>query len=58
MAPISREAGPRAAVRNLAARLFNQAISDEDSDEDLKRIRRLIDSRKREDVPEAESRGI
>jgi predicted transcriptional regulator len=60
MAAISREAARRSAVRNLAARLFKgsaallltQVISDENlSEEDLKRIRRLVDSRKRGDKP-------
>ena len=55
-AAISREAAQRSAVRNLAARLFKgsaallltQVITNENlSEEDLKRIRRLIDARQR-----------
>jgi predicted transcriptional regulator len=58
MTAISREAAQRSAVRSLAARLFKgsaallltQVITDENlSEEDLKRIRRLIDARQRGD---------
>jgi predicted transcriptional regulator len=57
-AAIDRERAQKSAVRDLAARLFKgstallltQVISDENlSEEDLKRIRRLIDARKRGD---------
>jgi predicted transcriptional regulator len=57
MAAISREAAQRSAVRDLAARLFEgsagllltQVVKDETlSEEDLKRIRRLLAERKRE----------
>jgi BlaI family transcriptional regulator, penicillinase repressor len=57
-ASIDRERAQRIAVRDLAARLFKgsaallltQAISDENmSEEDLNRIRRLIDARQRRD---------
>jgi hypothetical protein len=55
---INREAAQRSAVRSLAVRLFKgsaallltQVISDENlSEEDLKRIRRLIEARQRGD---------
>jgi len=58
MAVISRESAQRSDIRNLAARLFKgsaallltQVISDANlSEEDLKRIRRLIDARHRGD---------
>lgn len=57
-AAIDQSKAQRSAVRDLAARLFKgsaalllaQVVSDENlSDEDLKRIRRLIDARKRGD---------
>jgi predicted transcriptional regulator len=57
MAAISREAAQRSAVRDLAAKLFKgsagllltQVVQDESlSDEDLKRIRRLLSERGRE----------
>jgi predicted transcriptional regulator len=57
MAAISREAAQRSALRDLAVRLFKgsagllltQAVQDENlSEEDLKRIRRLLAERKRE----------
>ena len=57
MAAISREAAQRSAVRDLATKLFKgsagllltQVVKDEPlSEEDLKRIQRLLAERKRE----------